>query len=324
MIISDKQTLRRCLKQLVRRADVVEASLNFDVLNGEMGIPAMLGTWTGSSYEPGEALRRAGNTTPLCADAAAMFAAMDALELPVYDLDRADMIQKTYTREAYLREILDAMRARHVFVRTPIERADTVQFEDDRFSPLLDVGRGLFLPGRYGVDYAEAAQKIIHAAQNCGTKHIMLAEYEEQALRYCLLPACEDAGLTLHVKLETQEEVEAFSRMLDEYPKARVLVSAEENAEKKLIEAAVRRNHLTVCLTSLEHLPLALSRLGTRFVPYSSRADLPEQMLGRWTAAREAIWQALCDAYLPLARSGFDLDSERIAHDVDVLLCGNI
>ncbi len=52
MMISDKQTLRRCLKQLVRRADVVEALLDFDVFNGEMGIPAMLGTWTGSSYEP--------------------------------------------------------------------------------------------------------------------------------------------------------------------------------------------------------------------------------------------------------------------------------
>lgn len=324
MVISDKQTLRRCLKQLVRRADVVEASLDFDVLNGEMGIPAMLGTWTGSSYEPGESLRRAGETTPLCADAAAMFAALDALELPVHDLDRADMIQKTYTREAYLREILDVMRARRVFVRIPIEQAETVQFEDDRLSPLLDVGKGLFAPGRYGIDYAEAARKIIQAAESCGTKHVMLPEYDADALRHCLLPACEDAGLTLHVALKTAQEVEAFSLMLDQYPKARTLVSAEDDAEKKLIEAAVRRSHLTVCLTNLDHLPLALSKLSTRFVPYSSRAILPEQMLGRWTAAREAIWQALCEAYLPLARSGFDLDSERIARDVDVLLCGNI
>ena len=38
MIISDKQELRRCVKQLVRRAEVCEASLDFDVSGGEIGV----------------------------------------------------------------------------------------------------------------------------------------------------------------------------------------------------------------------------------------------------------------------------------------------
>ncbi len=253
-----------------------------------------------------------------------MFAALDALELPLHDLDRADTIQKTYTREAYLREILDVMRARRVFVRTPIEQAEQAQFEDDRLLPLLDVGKSLFIPGRYGVDYAGAAQTIIQAAASCGTTHIMLPEYDGDALRFCLMPACEDAGLTVHIHLNRAEEIEDFALMLDAFPKARAVVSAEESVEKRLIEAAARRGRMTVCLMNLDHLPMALSKLGTGFVPYSSRAVLPEQMLGRWITAREAIWQALAEAYLPLARSGFDLNSEQIARDVDALLCGHI
>ena len=41
MVISDKQTLRRCVKQAVRRAAVVETLLNFDAARGEMGIKAL-------------------------------------------------------------------------------------------------------------------------------------------------------------------------------------------------------------------------------------------------------------------------------------------
>ena len=36
MIIRDKQDLRRCVKQAVRRAEVVETRLDFDILHGEI------------------------------------------------------------------------------------------------------------------------------------------------------------------------------------------------------------------------------------------------------------------------------------------------
>ena len=71
-------------------------------------------------------------------------------------------------------------------------------------------------------------------------------------------------------------------------------------------------------------LPYAFEKLGLRFIPYASCAELPELMLGRWIGAREKIWQALCDAYLPLARCGYSLQSEDIARDVRLFLSGNL
>ena len=75
MVISDKQTLRRCVKQAVRRAAVVESLLNFDAARGEMGIKALT-----------TSISKAQGLTPLQADAAAAFAATvleegDVLEL---------------------------------------------------------------------------------------------------------------------------------------------------------------------------------------------------------------------------------------------------
>ena len=58
MIISDKQELRRCVKQIVRRASVCEASLDFDVNSGEVGVEAMLDLWARPAATPGEALER--------------------------------------------------------------------------------------------------------------------------------------------------------------------------------------------------------------------------------------------------------------------------
>ena len=89
MVISDKQTLRRCVKQAVRRAAVVETLLNFDAARGEMGIKALA-----------TSIPKAQGLTPLQADAAAAFAAMDALEMPIEDIPRAAPIQSGYTRGA--------------------------------------------------------------------------------------------------------------------------------------------------------------------------------------------------------------------------------
>lgn len=48
MVISDKQTLRRCVKQAVRRTEVVETLLYFDICNGEMGIKTLAETFSQS------------------------------------------------------------------------------------------------------------------------------------------------------------------------------------------------------------------------------------------------------------------------------------
>lgn len=325
MIISDKQELRRCVKQLVRRAEICEASLDFDVQGGEIGVEAMLDTWAHPAASPGEALRRAtAEYTPFDADAAAMFAALQAMNLPVRDLDRAQSTAMEYERPAYLREVLDTMRARCVLVRVLMDRATQTSFDDDRFEPLLAVGDDLFVPGRYGVDYAGAARRIAECAQACAARNLLLACFDAQALRYCLLPLCQDGGYALHVRLRCCEEIDQFAWMLDEFDGVRALASAPAACEPHLIDAAVQRPRLLVCLGGPAQMNAALERLGTRFVPYSAQARQPEQMLGRWLLAKEGIWQALANAYLPLARSGYALESTAIERDVRRLLSGNL
>ena len=294
MVISDKQTLRRCVKQAVRRAAVVETLLNFDAARGEMGIKALT-----------TSIPKAEGLTPLQADAAAAFAAMDALEMPIEDVPRAALIQSGYTREAYLREILDQMRAKRVFACVSIRDAQSA----------------FFAPGRYGVEYARRAEEIRLAAQQCGARDVLIRQFDEDALRFGLIPVCEDERLRLHVRLDTCAQADGFLRQLDASHTVRALAFGDETVEPMLIEAAATRRRLLVRVN--KRIPLALEKLGLRFVPYASEADLPEQMLGRWITAREAIWPALCDAYLPLARCGYPLTSEAIARDVQALLGGH-
>lgn len=152
-----------------------------------------------------------------------------------------------------------------------------------------------FTPGRYGVEYAERADEIRSAAQKCGAKDILMEHFDENALQFCLLPLCEDEKLRLHIQLENGRQLNAFILLLDLFVGVRALAFADASIEPALIEAAASRRRLLVRIG--EHIPLALSRLGTRFIPYASEAILPEQMLGRWIVAREAIWPVLCDAY---------------------------
>ena len=325
MIISDKQELRRCVKQLVRRASVCEASLDFDVNSGELGVEAMLDLWARPAVTPGEAiLRTTADQTPFSPDAGAMYAALDALDLPVNDLDRAKVLQQQYERPAYLREVLDTLRARCVLVRVPAQRASQAVFEDDRFEPLLLVDGSWFVPGRYGVDYANAARELAQAAQACGARNLMMDHFDAQALRYCLLPLCQDMGFALHIQLHSQEEVTQFALLSDEFEGVRALAAADEPAMSSLIDAAASRVRLLACLNGAQHLGYALRKLGTRFAAYSANAVLPEQMLGRWLLEKESIWQALCECYLPLARTGYELQSGAIERDVRRILCDNL
>ena len=325
MIISDKQELRRCVKQIVRRASVCEASLDFDVNHGGVGVEAMLDLWARPAATPGEALERsAAEQTPFAPDAVAMFTALDALDLPVKDLDRAKEQQLEYDRGAYLREVLDTLRAKCVLVRVQARNAANAVFEDDRLEPLVIADSAWFVPGRYGVDYAAAAHEMAQAAAACGARNLAMDRFDAQALRYCMLPLCQDTGCVLHVHLTAPDEVLQFALLLDEFEGVRALATADEAAERSLVDAAASRVRLLACLNGARQLGYALSRLGTRFAAYSAKAVLPEQMLGRWLLEKEHIWQALCECYLPLARTGYELESGAIERDVRRILCDNL
>ena len=81
---------------------------------------------------------------------------------------------------------------------------------------------------------------------------------------------------------------------------------------------------MLVRLGSCDHLAYALSVLGTHFVAYGACASQPEIMLGRWIAAREELWQALANCYLPLARTGYELQSAAIERDVRRIMSENL
>ncbi|MDY5349843.1 MAG: hypothetical protein SPG80_09925 [Candidatus Ventricola sp.] len=312
MLISDKQELRRCVKQAVRRAQVSETMLCFDVQQGEMGV------------EPLMAALRQGQGTPFGEDGAAVYAALDALGLPIRDPAGAISMQQSYERNAWLREVLDVMRAQRVLVAVPLERAQEFLPSDDRLAALPVIDSACFVPGRYGIDYRAVAARIAEAAHACGARDLLVRDVTEDALRYAVLPACEDARCVLHAALEGEVQVRAFAALLDEFSGVRAIASAEGEAETTLIALAAQRPRLLVRLTDMSHLPLALEALGARFLPYASGAPLPELMLGRWIGARERLWPLLADAYLPLARAGYPLDSQRIERDVASLLTENL
>ena len=316
MIIRDKQDLRRCVKQAVRRAEVVETRLDFDVQRGETGVGALMDAWV-----PGKDLAD-GMGTPLHRDAIDAFSALNALDLPAHDVDKAEAIAQGYDRTSYLVQVLRAMRARRVLVAVPLAEAEQAAFPDDRFSPLLVVEQAAFAPGRYGVDYASVAQRIAQTARSCGAKGITLASWDDQALCYCLAPLCEDECLVLHAQADTREQAARLLQLVETHPRLRVLAGAMGHAERDLIVGAATQSRLLVRLSDPQKLCEAVGLLGTRVLAYSACAGLPEQMLGRWVRAKEMIWPALYEAYLPLARAGYELTDEAIEQDVARMLGG--
>ena len=155
------------------------------------------------------------------------------------------------------------------------------------------------------------------------TFDIVLNTVSETALKYCLIPVCEDEHLVLHAHAENAEQMKILTEELRLHPTVRAIISVQENNEREMISKAVSLPNVLVQLRDTANIPYALQKLGTRFIPYASNAVLPEEMLGGWIYAKEALWQSMYEAYLPLARTGYELTRERIEADVEKLLCGN-
>lgn len=309
MIIRDKQTLRRCVKQAVRRAAVVEAELRFDIKNGGIGVDAGI-------------LR--GRGTPFSQDAAALYAALGAAGLPTHDLRRAQQEIDVYERDAYLREMLDAMSAALAYVRVPQDAVREVYFGDDRLVPLPAVDACAFPVERYGVNYESAVRRIDEGMRALGARDLLWeGPLDLDVMRFALLPLCEDEGYRLHVTLASECDVKRLGEAHARFPVVRLLARADEcDVQRALIELSAQEPHVTVCLTSPDDLRFALEKLGTRFVAYSSRSQSMELAAGRWLLFKERLHPLLTEAYLPLARSGYELTDEAVAEDVQRMLGG--
>lgn len=312
MMIKDKQTLRRCVKQAVRRAEIVETALGLEALSGGTGIARSRGCFA----LPG---------TPFSPDAAALCAALDALGLPAYDLDRAEDAVAAYEKDAYLRALADAARLKRAFVRAPFERAGEPLPEDDRFEIALTAGARAFPDGRFGTDYAEGARALSRAVRESGARELCCEEPLELSAVLCgLIPVCEEEGCRLHVGIGDERALALLAERLDRAENVRAVVwsLAGGALERALIEAARERPRMIVRLTSTENLVYALERLGTRFIAYASCAPTLELMTGRWLNFKERLHPLLAEAYLPLARTGYALTSEAVERDVRAILGG--
>ena len=323
MIIRDKQDLRKCVKQCVRRAQVIETDAGYAFASGAAGVKAYMQDWTPSCDVLQDAFYDECIGSPFARKSAELLAALDAMQLPAHDLDKAESIIGGYDRDTYTLMVLDAMRARKVLIRVPVGSCEQTTFADDRLNALLVADQQLFAAGRYGIDYEGAAQRIGHALRVLRAKDIMSEGFDEFALRYCLIPVCEDEGAVLHVHVDSIQQMSCVLKLLAEHSQVRAVVDAEEALERELIKQAKSLVNVCVQLQQAENIKLALQTLGLRFIPYSSRADSPEGMLGGWVYAKEALWQTLYDAYLLMARAGYELTREKIEADVERLLCGN-
>ena len=304
MIIRDKQDLRKCVKQCVRRSDAIETKICFDPM----------------SFSADRISFAAGH--PLTGRSLMQYAALSAMNLPVHDPVKAEIMLHSSNAEEILQTALASMRAKKVYVRIPVQN-DGWSCADERMIPVVTVSHDMFTPGRFGIDYQEAARRLINSLEMAGSHDVVLERYEPHAFMYCMLPVCEDTGAVAHLHFEDQEEMAKALEALSLHPDVRTLISADAEIECKLIELAAPMQNVLVRLSSLEHIGQAISILGTRFLPFASQAHTPEEMVGAWSCAKEKIWQALYDAYLLLARTGYEITREQIEEDVERIFVSN-
>ena len=317
MILSDKQALRKCVKQVIRHTEVIDIIL-FNPLEDDIGIGPML-----KSFPGGERLRTGDSGTPISGDASAMYAAFNALGISLNNFEEAESQQKSYSREGWLREILDVMPACRILTVVPMNSASSPAEIDNRFIPLLRVKEEQVCVGRYGLNLEAEAGNIFETAVRLGTRQIFLNGFREDFLRYCLLPLSEDRNLILHLQLDNAKDADRLVRLMSSFPGAHCVLYASASSEPGIIFSVQGRQRILPVIRSVRNIDTALSTLGFRFHPLASFSALPEQMLGRWLLMREHLYELIASHYVPLARSGYELNSEAIEKDLSGFLNGS-
>ena len=312
-VISDKQGLRRCLKQYMRNLPVVESCLDWN--RKEENTSALF------LQKLAPILSSRPKTSLLTDDECACLSAVKKLGFSGETKDELTRSLSLYSNDAWLREVLEAGSFRRVYVPVRLSEAETVRSEE-RLQPFLCVGKSDFVPGRYGIEYRAIADQIRSALRLSGCRHLSLTEFDEEALKYCILPVCEEEGAVLRVFLNTAKETEAFFALVANAGYLHAILRTTPDLQPALIRRLEGRDRFLLSLNGFQDLALAFSVLRLRFIPYESRAESPETMLGKWIMAREQIWPALLDAYLPTARTGLTLTAENLEEDLSLFLGG--
>lgn len=331
MVVHDRAELKRCVRALVKRAHAVDVYAPIDWAHGPWGVDAMLRTWMIGEDADAEAINErfqecCVQSLPMNPRAAETFAALGAMDMPMMDVQVVRERENLLGREGYAQLAMERAGLKKVF--TPIDMRDAEEALTDwcAFAPQVEPTLRLRTSDapveRYGTQYAACAQRAQALAAGHGLRGVMFACGEEAAqeemLRRCVAPLCEDAGLVLHL---WAREAEAVKALLRDFPGLRLILAMPDDAAA--LEAAGASERVLPCV-SLAGLARALSMRGTQFVPYGSAAAQPGELIGRWQGARTAIAQALTQALLPLARTGFAIQEADIQMQVAALMGGNV
>lgn len=165
----------------------------------------------------------------------------------------------------------------------------------------------------------------------------------------CVVPACEQLNrpfaMMIGVKKLANPElclagdsvgkasIETVEHLCAQYPRTKFLVTmlSRENQHELCVAARKFRNLLPFgCWWFLNNPSLVeeiscmrLELLGLSMVPQHSDARVLDQLIYKWDHSRRIIAQVLCDKYRDLLATGWRLEEDEIARDVEALFGGN-
>lgn len=319
VIISDKQNLKRTVRQAVRYCQVYDCQAEW---------PPEQKAGPGTAYI--EFLEQdpsifTGPVPLQSGERMATLAAMKSLDLGGIPARQLRETLEPYSEEAWQRELLDAARIKRVLVKVPIEKAAQFEAHDGRISVMPEIDPSFFAFGRFGPDFNRCAEKLRYVVRQHNPRHLFANGLDLPALQFCVLPICEEENCVLHLRLGIGgADATDCLRLLQDRPGLRSVVSAEDSLECSVIDRVAKEERILVRLENPDHLGYALDRLGTRFIPFASRAKAPEMLPGSWILEKERIWRALTDVYALMLRLGCTLSSESIERDVERLMYGNL
>ena len=333
MIVHDKAELKRRVRALVKRAAAVDTFVPADWAQGPWGVDAMLRTWMADESMDAETIDelfqlRCVQGLPIEPRAAETFATLSAMDMPMMDLYVVREREKLLGRVGYAQLALERAGLQKVFTGVPMEGAqeklDALRAFAPEVEPVLRIALQDAPDERYGTQYVSCAEKARTLMEANGLRSVMFACTEnpadERMLRSCVAPLCEDVGAVLHLHAPASQ-VQTVKALLRDFPSLRLIIRMHDDAAA--LEAAGRCEHALPCV-SLSGLDRALAARGTAFIPYTSAATQPGELIGRWQNARAAIASSLTQALLPLARTGFAISSEDIEKHVTALMGGNV
>lgn len=174
-------------------------------------------------------------------------------------------------------------------------------------------------------------------------------ENESALLRECVLPVCEEFGLSLSLMIGPKRalnpelhlagdgvgmfDLTYIETLCKTYPKQKFLItmlSREGQYELTVLAQKFRNIMLFGCWWFLntpqfitEITTMRFDQLGMKFIPQHSDCRVMEQLLYKWKHSRSVIAEILIEHYNTLEEKGLVIEKDAISRDIDLLFNTN-